>query len=94
MPLYDLKCTRCEHEFEAYSKINEREEVRCLKCKGACEVLITKSPPHRDWFRPHWNENIDYEPVYVRSKQHLKDLCLKNNLTCRALGDVRNIKEI
>ena len=92
MPLYDLECKSCKHKFEAYSKIKDRKEVVCPQCGGLTEVLM--SPPHKDWFRPYWNEHIEYEPVYVKSKQHLKELCLKNNVTCRALGDVRGVTEI
>ncbi len=89
MPTYEMKCLKCNLEFETLCKIKERKEVRCPNCKGRTKILM--SPPKRDWFRPHWNENL---LTYVRSKEHFKQVCLEQNVTSRALGDIRNIKEI
>lgn len=90
--LWDYKCETCEHVFERLTQ--PEEEVICPQCNGPCYKTITEKAPNRDWFRPHWNENIDYDPVYVETKQQYKDLLLKNGLTSRALGDIRNITEI
>jgi len=94
MPLYELQCLKCGIEFEQLSKIKDREEVLCRieGCNGRTKILM--SPPKRDWFRPHYNPNLGLDPVYVKSKQHLKELCLEKNVTSEALGDVRNITEI
>jgi len=34
MPFYDLKCTKCEEEFNVMAKISEREQnlINCPKC--------------------------------------------------------------
>jgi putative FmdB family regulatory protein len=93
MPLYDLECEKCGEEFEAFSKIVERDEVRCPKCGGETKILICSSK-QRDWFREGWYEEFDLHPIYVKSKGHMKELCLKYDVTSRALGDIRNIKEI
>jgi hypothetical protein len=79
-------------EQEVVCKIKELDGLRC-ECGGKQRVVI-KSLPARDWFRPHWNENFDTNPIWVESKAHYKDLCRKYNVTSRALGDVRNIREI
>lgn len=93
MPLYDFQCLSCEKEFEEMSKIDERKEVKCPKCHGATKIIY-KVPFKDDWFKPYWDPHFDIKPIFVRSKKHMKELCLKYNVTSRALGDVRNIKEI
>lgn len=92
MPRYDVECDRCNKEQEVVCKVKELETLQC-DCGGHQRVVI-KALPARDWFRPHWNENFDLNPIYVESKTHYKDLCKKYNVTSRALGDIRNISEI
>ena len=94
MPLYDCRCSVCDREFQHLCKIKEMGQIKCPECGSEARTLISHTSRNRDWFRPHWNEHIDYEPVYIETKQQYKDLCLKNNVTSRALGDIRNIKEI
>lgn len=93
MPLYDVQCTECGIEFEHFCKIAEATDIRCVKCDGRCKTLITNSH-NQDWFKPHWNPNFDLEPIYVRSRNHFKQLCKKYDLTPRCMGDIRNITEI
>lgn len=93
MPLYDVKCTSCEREFEHFCKIAEMNDIICETCGGGCVTLIT-NPNSQDWFKPHWNPNFDLDPIFVRSRSHFKQLCLKHDLTPRCMGDVRNITEI
>ena len=92
MPRYDVECDECGKEIEVTCKIKELETLRC-DCGGKQRVVI-KTLFARDWFRPHWNPNFDTDPIWVESKQHYKDLCLKYDVTSRALGDIRNIKEV
>ncbi len=89
MPLYELKCKHCSYEFEAVSTIKKRKGVVCVECGGRTEIQM--SPPRKDWFRPGYFESMD---MHITSKQHLKEVCLKHNVSSRALGDVRNITEI
>jgi len=83
MPLYDYRCKRCDHEFEEVAKIKDRYEVSCPKCSGGVTLLITGSK--KDWFRPHWNENFDDQPVFVKSKGHYRELCKKYGVYARCL---------
>lgn len=76
MPLYDFQCELCGEEFEEVYKIDERHLAKCPACNGPVKQLM--SPSKKDWFRPHWNENITTEPVFVESKEHYKELCKKH----------------
>lgn len=89
MPLYDFQCESCGKEFEQFATIPKRKEVRCPDCNGATKVLIT-STKSKHWFQPHWNPEFTGEPVWVRSLNHYKDLCLRHNVTSRAIGDFRD----
>ena len=33
MPIYDYKCSKCEHEIEIIQKINDKPKEVCPKCK-------------------------------------------------------------
>lgn len=41
MPLYDYKCTKCGHIFEAMQKISEAPLKYCPVCKGPIKRLIS-----------------------------------------------------
>lgn len=84
MPLYDYKCKQCNYEFEEVRKIAERYEIKCPKCQGDVELLITCNK--RDWFRPFWQEHFELDrPIFVESKRHYKKLCKQYGVTARCL---------
>ena len=41
MPLYDYKCTKCNHIFEVMQKISEEPLKFCPQCKGPIKRLIS-----------------------------------------------------
>ena len=43
MPLYDYKCTKCGHVFEAQQKISEAPLKYCPLCKSPVKRLISAS---------------------------------------------------
>jgi putative FmdB family regulatory protein len=43
MPLYDYKCGKCGHVFEAQQKISEEPLKFCPLCKGPIKRLISAS---------------------------------------------------
>jgi putative FmdB family regulatory protein len=43
MPLYDYKCAKCGHVFEARQKISDDPLKFCPLCKGAIKRLISAS---------------------------------------------------
>ena len=81
MPLYNYKCRKCEHEFEEFKKIADRNDLVCPKCGQEVFIHIK---PRKDiaiqvWV-PYVEENITHQPILVKSKQHLKDLCKKHKV--------------
>jgi putative FmdB family regulatory protein len=83
MPLYDYKCLDCNKEFEAIQTIENRESTVC-DC-GSLNTKLLISGGKRDWFRPHWNEHLDKEPIFVESKEHYKKLCKERGLQAQCL---------
>ncbi len=41
MPLYEYKCTKCGHEFEALQKAKDKPLEVCPKCGGPLRKLIS-----------------------------------------------------
>jgi putative FmdB family regulatory protein len=41
MPIYEYRCTKCGHRFEAIQKVSDRPLSKCEKCKGKAERLIS-----------------------------------------------------
>ena len=41
MPAYDYRCQACGKEFEEFSRIDARHEVRCA-CGGATEIIFSQ----------------------------------------------------
>jgi putative FmdB family regulatory protein len=83
MPLYDVECTKCFKVFEAFKPLKELPEGFTCECGGTARIVVKKA--NRDWFRPHINEHFDGTPIEVTSKKHLRELCKKYGVYCRAL---------
>lgn len=41
MPIYDYECKNCMCEFEEFSKVDNRENVECIKCGHSTKILIS-----------------------------------------------------
>ena len=41
MPIYEYRCTKCGHRFEAIQKFSDPRSSKCEKCKGKAERLIS-----------------------------------------------------
>ena len=83
MPLYDYRCKKChKQEKDVFHKIDVEAAPWCC---GQRMVKDLSNCNKKDWFEPHWNENIDVKPVFVESKQHYKRLCKEKGLVARCL---------
>jgi len=94
MPLYEVKCNECGKEFEAFAKIADRQQIKCVHCNGHTTILI--SAPHRDSRYPFWHEHLDpFKPILVKSRSHFKQLCKQYNVYApHEFGQGYNISEI
>jgi len=41
VPIYEYRCTKCGHRFEAIQKVSDSHISKCEKCKGKVERLIS-----------------------------------------------------
>ena len=75
MPLYDYLCETCGLEFEEFNTIAGRETAVCPSCRSeSCKQQIS-CRNHKDWFSAHWNEGFAWDPIYVKDKDHYRQLC-------------------
>lgn len=82
MPTYDYYCECGEVMKDVFHKLNDPTPI----CQ--CGLPMRKDLSQcskKDWFRPHWNENLDHKPIYVESKEHYKKLCKERGVTARCL---------
>lgn len=93
MLIYDYICKRCNYQFEALTKSDEKDNVKCRACgsRTSRQVCRTKD----DWFRTFVSEDFDGTPIEVRTKEHYKQLCKEHNVYApHAFGRGYNISEI
>ena len=85
MPIYHVKCKKCDKIFDEYSNVEDIDKIRC-ECGGNTEIWFggLKAVAIQIW-RPYWEENITHQPVLVESKQHLKKLCKDNDCIAHRL---------
>lgn len=93
MILNDYICKRCNYEFEALAKSEEKDNVKCRKCGAQTTRKMARTK--EDWFRPFVTEDFNGKPIYVKSKDHYRSLCREHNLYApHAFGRGFNISEI
>ena len=81
MPLYDYEC-KCGKHFEDIRPMSERACAPCPQCGTMANQVI--GAPRVQGFKYGYFEHITDEPVYVKNKKHLKELC--NRYECDAPG--------
>jgi putative FmdB family regulatory protein len=83
--LYVYKCEGCGFEDEVVRSVEDRDkDLLCEKCNHSMKRVM-RFTTNRDWFRAHWNEDLDHEPIFVESKQHYKRLCKERGVFARCL---------
>ena len=43
MPIYEFECRKCKSHLEVFQKMNDKPPVKCPKCGGRLEKLISAS---------------------------------------------------
>ena len=47
MPIYDYKCSKCEHQIEVIQKVNDKPKTFCTKCKNESLKKLVSAPSFR-----------------------------------------------
>ena len=47
MPIYDYKCSKCEHQIEVIQKVNDEPRTFCTKCKSESLKKLVSAPSFR-----------------------------------------------
>ncbi len=43
MPIYEFECRKCKAQLEVFQKMNDKPPVKCKKCGGRLEKLVSAS---------------------------------------------------
>jgi len=43
MPIYEFECRKCKAKLEVFQKMNDKPPVKCKKCGGRLEKLVSAS---------------------------------------------------
>ncbi len=43
MPIYEFECRKCKNHLEVFQKMNDKPPVKCAKCGGRLEKLVSAS---------------------------------------------------
>lgn len=66
--------------------IEERNSQTCPTCKGALDkIFSTGSSVATGQGYAGWYDNMTDKPVYITSKSHLKEMCIKHNVVPHCL---------
>ena len=79
MPVYNYKCKTCDHRFEAFASVEERNNTLCQKCSSPTEIAFWESRGvDYHSFPEGFFEHISDTPIYVSDKRQLKEECKKH----------------
>ncbi|MFZ5990037.1 MAG: FmdB family zinc ribbon protein [Bacillota bacterium] len=76
-PIYRVKCLKCGHEVDKWSKINSRHRIRCEKCGGKTKLIFTAINLIPE-LEPHWDNGLG---EVVKTRKQKKELLKKKGLT-------------
>ena len=81
MPLYDFRCKKTDEVFERFTEYKDRHYQKC----GCGSVAIMMPPaPLVTSFPSGYFRDIAADPIYIGSKQQMKDACKQHG--CYAPG--------
>ena len=43
MPIYEFRCKKCNAHLEVFQKLNDKPPVRCRKCRGRLERIMSRT---------------------------------------------------
>lgn len=71
MPTYQWHCVVCKKDEEIFMKLAEFKKPIC--CDGEMRQVLGNYSVVKD-LQPYLDENLTSKPVYVKSKQHRRQL--------------------
>lgn len=80
MPTYDMRCEKCEKEFEIVCSIAERHDQKCEKCGKPLKMLVSPLKNGLDPFKPYVLENGVEHPTYIASREQRDQLFKEKGL--------------
>lgn len=83
MPMYSFLC-ECGNEFTAFQPMAQHANSQCPRCSRIAPQILSK-PPAVHGFRYGYFEHIAQEPVYAKSKRHLRELCAQHDCYAKVL---------
>lgn len=86
MPLYDVGCVSCGHEFEACTPIGGRHNVICERCGGATRIEFRQAPK-LSIFKVDWYEHIAEKPIHCSTPQELRQACDRHGVRSHYLEE-------
>jgi predicted nucleic acid-binding Zn ribbon protein len=93
--IYELRCDKCIRSIDIHCSVAQHAELVKPGIACACGGHMSQyfSPPKIVWARegfpkkdPRW-EHVSDEPMEIRDKAHLKDICEQNGSVSRYLED-------
>lgn len=78
MPIYEFLCDGCHEEFEVIAAIGQSFVV-CPICDEYTSHRIMSSLGIIENFEDYYETDIDNKPVYIRTKQDLRDSVARHN---------------
>ena len=74
MPIYNYICPNL-HEFEAINTMENRAFSKCGNCGRIAKQTVSRRAVAVHGFKFGVFEHLTHEPVYVKNKKHMKELC-------------------
>lgn len=82
MPRFDYRCTKCDEDvLDVLVRGVEEPLVRCPKCGLAMEKNFATILARPRVFQPYWEHNLGPEPVFIDSRETLKQEAKRRQLT-------------
>lgn len=84
MPIYQYQCPECNREWENLLSVADRGTERCRDCH-ALATQVFAAPAVHTW-TPGYFYHLDTKPIYIESKEQLRDECKKRGKIAHCLS--------
>ena len=85
MPTYQYYCKSCYDHKDIASTVDKRDKQHCPLCANPLKREFSIRNLATGLGYAGWYTEMDTTPVYITSKSHLKEECLKRNVMAHSL---------